>query len=150
MERARLTCRPFALILLDLDRFKQLNDTQGHAAGDAALQAVAQTLVGMIRAEDILARIGGEEFAIGLPDPLSTEATEVAERLRRSVSRLAPAAPDGTVMHLTASFGVAGMAGSDRRIDDVLRRADAAVYAAKGNGRNRVELAAGVTELGTR
>lgn len=143
VERARLTCRAFSLILLDLDHFKQLNDTNGHAAGDAALQTVAQTLGGMIRGEDILARIGGEEFAIGLPDTAAAEAMEVAERLRRSIGRLTPAAPDGTVMTLTASFGITAMLRGDRRLEELLQRADEAVYAAKANGRDRVEFVAG-------
>ena len=139
MRRAHQASEAFSLILLDLDHFKQVNDTEGHAAGDMALKVVADALAKMLRPVDVLARIGGEEFAIGVPDTTGAEALDVAERLRQRVARIAPALPEGRKLQLTASFGVAEMQGADRSIDDLLRRADTAVYAAKANGRNRVE-----------
>jgi len=143
LERARQANQRLSLILLDLDHFKQLNDTGGHATGDAALQAIAQTLTGLVRSEDILARIGGEEFAVVLPQIGLAEAAEIAERLRRAVASLAPQSRGtANLPPLTASFGVTERWPADCTIEDLLRRADSAVYAAKAKGRNRVELAA--------
>ena len=133
---------PFALILLDLDHFKQVNDTGGHALGDATLRAVAQSLAGLLRNDDILARIGGEEFAVALPNTPGEEGARLAERLRQRMPRVGEATI-GVLPHpVTACFGIAILTRDDVGLDDLLVRADAAVYAAKAKGRNRVEVAA--------
>ena len=141
MARMRQAGRPFSLILLDLDHFKAVNDTGGHAMGDAALHAVAQALAGPLRSDDVLARIGGEEFAVALPNIGLAEAAEIADRLRQAILRTTPAADCRLPHPVTASFGVTACCGDDGGIEDLLRRADAAVYLAKAKGRNRVERA---------
>ena len=135
---ARKAGTPLGLILFDLDHFKRLNDSAGHEAGDAALRAVTMTCHGTLRDQDRLFRLGGEEFAVVLPGVTLAGAVEVAERLRQAIGYIALA--DG--QRLTASFGVTERGSQDRALDDLLRRADAAVYGAKGRGRDRVEVAA--------
>ena len=141
-DRARQGDLPFALILLDLDHFKQVNDTGGHALGDATLQAVDARLPALFRKQDVLARIGGEEFAVALPDTPTQEALEIAERLRRTLLHIAPDGIGSLPHQISASFGLATLTAEDRCLDDLLLRADAGVYAAKAKGRNRVEFAA--------
>ena len=135
---ARKAGTPLGLILFDLDHFKRLNDSAGHEAGDQALRAVAMTCGGTLREHDRLFRLGGEEFAVVLPGVSLAGAVEVAERLRQAIGYIALA--DG--QRMTASFGVTERGPHDRALDDLLRRADAAVYGAKGRGRDRVEVAA--------
>lgn len=129
---------PYALVMLDMDRFKQLNDTLGHAAGDAALKALIETLRPCLRNVDRLGRLGGEEFCALLPDTDILGATLVAERMRACL-----ASRDfewqGTSWPLTASFGVAEAHGRDEAPADVLKRADRAMYRAKNQGRNVVQ-----------
>lgn len=130
----------FSLIVLDLDKFKQVNDTYGHAGGDVVLKAVVDCLKDTQRASDISARIGGEEFVLILPKTSAKDALQVAERLREKISQLEITLPnDGQkVIRVTASLGVAGM--SETLEENILRCADIALYQAKRNGRNRVEL----------
>ncbi len=140
LERLRRFKVPAAVVMLDIDHFKAINDTYGHAAGDEALRQVASVATAHLRAVDILARLGGEEFALLLPGTSEHGAMIVAERLRTALA-------EGPVHHefgITASFGVAEVSGDDTGIDDALRRADAALYAAKHSGRNRV---LGVSDL---
>jgi diguanylate cyclase (GGDEF)-like protein len=126
---------PSAVLLLDLDRFKPINDSFGHAAGDAALVSVANCCRDQIRAGDAFGRIGGEEFAILLGNVNSDEAAAAAERFRSSIAGLTIAAlPD---LHVTASIGVASLTTDVTSMHDWLARADAAMYAAKRSGRNR-------------
>jgi diguanylate cyclase (GGDEF)-like protein len=131
---------PCALLLLDLDRFKLLNDNLGHAAGDAALRHVAQVLRGALRGGDVAARVGGEEFALWLPGTPLTRAIEVAERVRNAVagSRFHWA---GSEMGLTCSIGVAARPEIVQQTANLYTAADAALYRAKEGGRNRVEVA---------
>lgn len=129
------------LALVDLDHFKALNDTLGHPAGDAALQAVAAVIEDAIRDEDVAARVGGEEFAIWLPDRSLTDGLAVAERLRRQIGAL-NWSWQGRPWPLTASFGVAGWPETSKSRDNLFAQADRALYAAKAAGRNRVEKAA--------
>ncbi len=138
---ARHAGRPFALILLDLDHFKRVNDTGGHAMGDATLQAVAQSFAGLLRSHDILARIGGEEFAVALPDTTAEQAAALADRLREIMLRIAQVGIGPLPQRVTASFGIATATHDDVEIDHLLLRADAAMYMAKARGRNRVEVA---------
>jgi diguanylate cyclase (GGDEF)-like protein len=139
LERARRGRGPFSVILVDLDRFKRLNDTGGHAAGDAALQTVGAILSRLVRHQDIVARIGGDEFAVALPLTDLHEAVQIAERVREALVRSVSDPTGLRPVPLTASFGVAELQPEDEGIEDLLRRADAALYAAKAKGCNRVE-----------
>ncbi len=127
-----------SLILLDLDHFKLINDTYGHAAGDEALRAVVETLQSRLRQTDILARWGGEEFVILLPETNAEAAAQLAEELRRMLEQH-PIVHKGHSFQLTASFGVAGVsAPAQASLDELLRCADEALYQAKAQGRNTV------------
>jgi diguanylate cyclase (GGDEF)-like protein len=137
-DRARQADAPCALVVFDLDHFKRLNDTAGHEAGDLALSAIARICGAALREAAILCRLGGEEFAVVLPETSLAEARDTAERLRQAISCIAMASG----LPMTASFGVTDRGPRDRSVDDLLRRADLAMYAAKANGRDRVEVAA--------
>ncbi len=123
---------PLSLIVVDVDHFKKINDTHGHAAGDVALQNLASLLSKSARDVDIVARIGGEEFAIILPDTESSCALNVAERMRSTIQNGA-----WPFMPLTVSLGTATLLHQEGA-DNLLKRADKAMYLAKTNGRNRV------------
>jgi diguanylate cyclase (GGDEF)-like protein len=128
------------LVCFDLDRFKSLNDTLGHPAGDAALQCVARILEEIVRDGDTAARVGGEEFAVWLPEAMFDEGLAVAERIRSRIET-AHWSWQGRSWPMTASFGVASWPETTRHRDNLLAQADAALYLAKSNGRNRVEKA---------
>ena len=133
---ARRTGRPFAVVMVDVDRFKFINDTHGHAVGDATLTAFARRLAGALRGPDRAYRYGGEEFCLLLADTDLAGARTLAERAREHI-----ALPfEGTMRALTASFGATAWQPDDTG-DTLFRRADRALYAAKGNGRDRVETA---------
>jgi diguanylate cyclase (GGDEF)-like protein len=121
---------PCALVVLDVDHFKRLNDTHGHAAGDAALRALALTVDAAKRRSDIFGRIGGEEFAVVLPDTGLAGATVFAEKLRESL----PA----RMGDVTVSFGVTDARTAGRTVRGMLHSADVALYDAKRKGRDRV------------
>lgn len=128
-----------SIALLDLDRFKDLNDRFGHAAGDEALRAFANTVRSNIRGTDVAARWGGEEFLLMLPDTERSEAAEIIDRMRQAASTITlQGAPDYRV---TFSAGVAAIHGSGAPLNDVLARADAALYSAKVDGRDRTRFA---------
>lgn len=140
--RARRHQQPLSALMIDIDHFKQVNDTFGHATGDAVLRQVGRQLQQHVRAEDVLCRYGGEEFVVLLPDCPAALAVERAEILRRAVERLA--AEQGTVA-VTVSIGVAVMDGvAGDNVEGLLVRADAAAYRAKATGRNRVLLHEGL------
>ena len=120
---------PFALLLLDLDRFKEVNDTLGHQMGDRVLQEVARRLVGELRTCDTIARLGGDEFAILLPDADALSAPAVAARLLEVLE--APAVLDGQPLALAASIGVVVYAVHGHDVETLMRRADTAMYQAK-------------------
>lgn len=144
MDRFRLdeanSGQPASLVYADLDRFKHLNDTLGHAAGDAALRHVAAVLQAQLRDGDLVARIGGEEFAIWLPRTPLKEGLEVAERVRRSVEGKVWHW-NGTAYRITTSCGVAVYPDNVQDLNNLRAIADGALYRAKQAGRNRVELA---------
>jgi diguanylate cyclase (GGDEF)-like protein len=132
-----------SVVMLDLDRFKAINDAHGHAAGDAVLRATAEVLQSMLRGGDLAGRLGGEEFALLLPGASAEVAAGAAERLRRALTARVPH-PDARA-RVTASFGVATVelraAVPEAALEAALREADAALYAAKRGGRDRIALA---------
>jgi diguanylate cyclase (GGDEF)-like protein len=130
------------VIYADLDHFKRLNDTHGHAAGDAALRHVAKILQKLVRDRDLVARMGGEEFAVWLPRTPLAEGLAVAERIRRSVET-DTWAWGNTQWPLTISCGVAAMPDHARDVDNLVMLADKAMYRAKQSGRNQVAQAGG-------
>jgi two-component system cell cycle response regulator len=128
-----------AVLLIDVDRFKSVNDTHGHAAGDAVLREIADRVRAHLRAADVVARYGGEEFMVVMASAASDEASVVAERLRHAIAA-APMRVSGETLDITASVGVAsGEPGAT--FEQVVGAADAALYRAKNAGRNRVETA---------
>ncbi|MEW6164763.1 MAG: diguanylate cyclase [Pseudomonadota bacterium] len=141
LARVQRFAQPAALLMLDLDHFKRINDTRGHAAGDAVLVAFADAVRGMLRKVDSFGRIGGEEFAVLLPGTDMAAALKLAERLRLMTAALSVAAGEHAVV-FTVSIGVALMRVEDASPDEAMARADAALYRAKQAGRNRVEVAA--------
>lgn len=136
VARARRSGGPLACIVFDIDHFKSINDRFGHAAGDRVLQAVTRVCRENLRAVDLLGRMGGEEFAIALPEAPLAEAVGVAERLRLAVADTGVADGAGEI-RMTASFGVSELAPGDETFADTVRRADDAAYEAKRGGRNR-------------
>ncbi len=141
-ERAVRNRTPLSLILLDLDRFKNINDEYGHAAGDAVLVQTADRLRGATRSSDVTARYGGEEFLCLLPDTAENAALKVAEQLRSVMCSTPVVVTGGSATVLTASLGVATVEPSDSQstvdVDRLFNAADQALYRAKANGRNRV------------
>ncbi len=137
-ERSFRYGHTFSLLMVDIDHFKNVNDTYGHQAGDEALRAVAVIAGRALRSADILARYGGEEFAIILPETPSEGALRVAERLRDQVEDSPIMIPSGKVLNLTVSIGVAIFPADAKSEDDIIAAADQAMYAAKQAGRNRV------------
>jgi diguanylate cyclase (GGDEF)-like protein len=128
----------YAVIFIDLDHFKSVNDTHGHTAGDAVLRVVAALLGGLVRSQDCLGRVGGEEFCIFLPDTDRQTAMQLAAHIREAVAALPIAIADGKSISVTASLGVASHCGSQEDFQQVLQQADSAMYQAKQAGRNRV------------
>ncbi len=138
LERCRRHGRALSLVLFDMDDFKTLNDTRGHAAGDAVIRAVGELCAHTLRENDLAGRIGGEEFTLLLPETDRGGAARVAERLRRELAAMAiPDGGDG-VCHVTASFGLAEARPEPDSVDSLLARADHALYSAKRSGRNRI------------
>lgn len=131
--RARRSGRGLALVMLDLDRFKDVNDTHGHLAGDAVLKRCAGVLAQHARASDTCGRFGGEEFMLVAPETDLEGARALAERIRLAMRET----PQGAIA-VTASFGVTVMGGADTQFDHVVKRVDDALYAAKSGGRDRV------------
>ena len=137
IARTLRTGQSLSVMMLDVDHFKALNDSHGHAAGDAALKALAEACRATLRETDIMGRLGGEEFGFILPGDGLDEAAEAAERLRGAISQLSIPVETGTIA-ITASLGLALLAADEATIDGALRRADHALYQAKQSGRNRV------------
>jgi len=135
MARARQGGAPMSVLCLDLDWFKSINDTYGHAIGDAVLVEVGRVLNATTRVGDVAARLGGEEFLVILHDTDSDNALEAGERFREKIAQLAV---PGVLRPITASVGVATLHGQDLSASDLLCRADSALYAAKSDGRNCV------------
>jgi diguanylate cyclase (GGDEF)-like protein len=128
---------PLSILMVDIDRFKSINDTHGHAAGDRALVAVARVARDAMREPDVLCRWGGEEIVVLLPNTGIDGAAIAAERLRERIERLEIELPTNTVLRVTASIGVTNLRSQDTS-DTLFDRADRAMYEAKSDGRNRV------------
>ncbi|NUO64174.1 MAG: diguanylate cyclase [Gemmatimonadaceae bacterium] len=139
MERARRYSTPLALLMVDLDHFKNINDTHGHLVGDEALREVARLLQTGVRNVDIVARYGGEEFAIVLPETSHEGAVAFAERVRERVAQHDFASERLPSLQITVSVGVASVPAADiESVDDFFSRSDEALYRAKAAGRNQV------------
>jgi diguanylate cyclase (GGDEF)-like protein/PAS domain S-box-containing protein len=137
-DRSHRYARPLAVIGFDLDHFKAINDCHGHAGGDIVLKNIAELVLQSLRSTDMAGRIGGEEFAIFMPETESIMAAEVSERLRCTIANRTVLSPGGQPIQVTISVGVTSMRAEDGHPDEMLARADAALYKAKSEGRNRV------------
>lgn len=136
-EQARLNGAPMAFLLLDIDDFKVVNDTYGHQEGDKVLQRIAESGRAALRRGDLFGRIGGEEFAAVFPGCAPDMAMQVAERLQREIQRLSFSHDDQT-FGITVSQGLSSLTHEDESIDSLFARADAAMYQAKRQGKNRI------------
>ncbi len=135
------TRKTLAIMMLDIDKFKSVNDTYGHAAGDEVLKVFAERVSNALRPFDLVVRLGGEEFVVVLPDVNTTIAKQVAERIRRKVASAPfPISVAPNEIPVTVSIGMALIPDGNATMDEALHRADAEVYKAKENGRNRVYL----------
>ncbi len=134
--RKKRYAKPLSLVMVDIDLFKRVNDAHGHAAGDQVLKQFAQRCMSLLRPSDMMARIGGEEFAILLPETNVDGAKLLAERLRATIAEVYMDA-DSRRLHITGSFGCAEL-GENCNLETMMADADAALYEAKQTGRNRV------------
>jgi diguanylate cyclase (GGDEF)-like protein len=141
LARSERSGQPLALLMVDIDRFKRLNDTYGHLIGDVVLKSTARRLAETLRPTDFLVRYGGEEFLAMLPGAGEQPALTAAQRLRTAVEQLVfPPAEPGTMLRVTVSIGVAVLAQGES-IEQIIERADNALYRAKAAGRNTVVFA---------
>ena len=144
VTRAVRTRTPLAVALLDIDRFKVINDTYGHLAGDQVLKELARSLESLLRDYDRAGRFGGEEFSLLLPQTRAVDAFRIAERVRASIAGLSiivPGATGGERVHVTVSIGVAALdSGCKREYSELMAAADAALYRAKSGGRDQVQM----------
>ena len=138
IERARRFSEPLSVVMMDIDHFKNVNDTYGHDVGDKTIIALARTTAEFLRKIDFVGRIGGEEFAVVLPRANKEPAFEMAQRLRVLLGAQKIQAP-GKEFGFTTSMGVASLRSQTKDLAELLRNADAALYKAKREGRNRVE-----------
>ncbi|MBH3430455.1 GGDEF domain-containing protein [Pseudomonas alkylphenolica] len=136
-ESARKDQTPLAFLLLDIDDFKQINDTYGHQMGDTVLQRIADTGKAVLRRGDLFGRIGGEEFAAVFPGCTPQIAQQIAERLQREIQRLSFSHEEQT-FGVSVSQGLTGMTDADKHLDSLFARADAAMYQAKRQGKNQI------------
>lgn len=145
MYRAERYGVPLSIALFDLDHFKKVNDTYGHGAGDECLKAFADLVQGVVRKSDVLARIGGEEFVLMLPETPAAEAVALTDRLRKMTAEMTFNF-DKDQVTVTTSAGVATASAGDKCVEDLMDRADQALYEAKEGGRNKVVLAKPATQ----
>jgi diguanylate cyclase (GGDEF)-like protein len=142
--RAVRTRTPLAVAILDIDRFKVINDTYGHLVGDQVLKEIARTLDSLLRDYDRAGRFGGEEFSLLLPQTRAVDAFRIAERVRANIAGLSiivPGATGGERVHVTVSIGVAALdSGGKREYAELMAAADAALYRAKSGGRDQVQM----------
>ncbi len=141
ISRARRQSTPLAFAMLDIDNFKNVNDQNGHAAGDKVLANLGRVLKEQLRTIDVIARVGGEEFAFVLPNTNENEAAKVLNRLRETISQSAALCDDGKAVSVTVSIGLTEMRAGEASLDKILARSDAALFEAKHGGRNQVRIA---------
>jgi diguanylate cyclase (GGDEF)-like protein len=148
MERAELELgravrygNELSIFMMDIDFFKQINDRHGHKVGDSVLKKLAEVCQVTLRANDIFGRLGGEEFAVLLPETDKTSAVEVAERFREAIAHAKVPLEGGLPVQFTVSIGVTSMSPMDGSMDELLHIADTALYDAKNSGRNKVCIA---------
>jgi diguanylate cyclase (GGDEF)-like protein len=141
VERARRFLHPLSVIFFDLDRFKLVNDTHGHAAGTALLAEVGDLVVGSLRTVDVPVRYGGDEFVVVLPETLKKAAVDVAVRLQGALSRYVFLRTRGLGVHVTGSFGVATFPDDAKTAEDLLKAADTAMYQVKNANRDGIAAA---------
>jgi diguanylate cyclase (GGDEF)-like protein len=141
IARSRRYDRPSSLVMLDVDRFKSVNDTYGHGTGDLVLQQIAKIAETMLRPSDVFGRLGGEEFALLLPETSASEAVTVAERLRQAIADQPMSLPGGGTLHVTVSCGIAALNSTLGSFQAWFDCADLMLYAAKSGGRNCSRLA---------
>lgn len=128
-----------SVLMLDIDHFKRVNDSRGHAAGDQVLRALAETCVASLREMDLVGRIGGEEFAVMLPETGANAARDTGERLREAVGKMeVHVKSDRRPIHITCSIGATALEHEGDTVDRIMARADRALYRAKDEGRNRL------------
>jgi diguanylate cyclase (GGDEF)-like protein len=144
VARAVRTQSPLAIAMVDIDKFKGINDTYGHLAGDQVLKEIANTLNNLLRDYDLAGRFGGEEFSLLLPQTRAVDAFRIAERVRANIAGLsiiAPGTTGGERVQVTVSIGVAALdSGSTRELSELVAAADAALYRAKAGGRDQVQM----------
>jgi diguanylate cyclase (GGDEF)-like protein len=154
VARAVRARTPLAVAVLDIDWFKLVNDTYGHLFGDEVLREIARCLPGVLRDYDLAGRFGGEEFVLLLPHTRAVDAFRIADRVRDHISGLSLHTPDGQAVRVSVSVGVAALdAGSRRELSDLLAAADAALYRAKRDGRDQVQMIStsrGLSAVGAR
>lgn len=139
-DQARRQQNRLSLLMFDLDHFKVVNDTYGHAKGDEVLQIITQAVSKRVRSADLAARIGGEEFVVLLDGTNLHDARQLAEDLRKQIEKIKFDGGEKGIFQVTCSFGVTMLHPTDTALDQLLKRSDEALYQAKANGRNRVEL----------
>ena len=136
-----------SVLMIDVDRFKRVNDAHGHSVGDEVLRHIARTLLAGLRSRDRLGRLGGEEFVVFLPDASVDQALQIAERMREGIE-CTPVATSAGQLRVTISIGVSEVIDASDSVSLMLARADAALYKAKAGGRNAVVLSVG-SQAGT-
>lgn len=136
--RARRQGLPLSLLMLDIDRFKQINDTHGHPTGDLVIRRLAELCVQVVRQIDVVARVGGEEFTVLLPNTMPEDAAAIAERIRQRAETITVQSVDNEPVRFSVSVGIAELSPDDSSGQDLFVRADVALYAAKDGGRNKV------------
>lgn len=129
--------RTYCVMIFDIDEFKRINDTFGHAAGDVVLSSLAELVRQILRKSDVVGRIGGEEFAVLLPETQIEQAKDLGERLRSQVEQCQVPYEQQTI-HYTLSLGVTEQNNFDKSFESILAKADTALYKAKATGRNKV------------
>jgi two-component system cell cycle response regulator len=139
IERAKRRKNPISMLITDIDKFKLVNDTHGHDAGDEVLREFARRLRSTVRGADLACRFGGEEFVVLMPDTTEEMALQIAERLRSVIEAQGFALPNGQLpLDLTTSVGVTSFNFDSDSSQSLLKRADNALYEAKSSGRNKV------------
>ncbi|MDP4145218.1 MAG: GGDEF domain-containing protein [Bacillota bacterium] len=140
LNDAKTKNEKLSLLMIDIDFFKNVNDTHGHPAGDIVLKELGNLLINTCRFFDMISRIGGEEFSVILPDCSSSQALEVAERLRQAVEKHDFILSDGKIIHITISVGASTYPETVQNLDQLIQKADQALYLSKQTGRNKVSI----------